>query len=165
MEYPNIDKEIYHLPEMGKRMKSMLWAWICIALAAVACYCWLSGLFSESVASLMLGLVAIGVFALGTMLCYYTFGDSRRPYHKSSRRMLERTYFFYSPREQQQLLDAVSGEEGDSWSKIKRSATPELLLVRYSDEAEEIAYMQLQEYHDGVKVPVSPIVSFPKQQS
>ena len=165
MEYPNIDKEIYHLPEMGKRMKSMLWAWICVALAAVACYFYVSGFFSESVNSLMLGLVAVGVFALATMLCYYTFGDSRRPFHKPSKRLLERTYFFYSPREQQNLLDAVADDDGNSWLKIKRSATPELVLVRYSDEAEEIAYMQLQEYHDGVKVPVSPIVSFPKQQS
>lgn len=165
MEYPNIDKEIYHLPEMGKRMKSMLWAWICVAIAAVACYFYVSGFFSESVNSLMLGLVAVGVFALATMLCYYTFGDSRRPFHKPSKRLLERTYFFYSPREQQNLLDAVADDDGNSWLKIKRSATPELVLVRYSDEAEEIAYMQLQEYHDGVKVPVSPIVSFPKQQS
>ena len=165
MEYPNIDKEIYHLPEMGKRMKSMLWAWICVALAAVACYFYVSGFFSESVNSLMLGLVAVGVFALATMLCYYTFGDSRRPFHKPSKRLLERTYFFYSPREQQNLLDAVADDDGNSWLKIKRSATPELVLVRYSDEAEKVAYMQLQEYHDGVKVPVSPIVSFPKQQS
>ena len=165
MEYPNIDKEIYHLPEMGKRMKSMLWTWICVAIAAVACYFYVSGFFSESVNSLMLGLVAVGVFALATMLCYYTFGDSRRPFHKPSKRLLERTYFFYSPREQQNLLDAVADDDGNSWLKIKRSATPELVLVRYSDEAEKVAYMQLQEYRDGVKVPVSPIVSFPKQQS
>lgn len=165
MEYPNIDKEIYHLPEMGKRMKSMLWAWICVAIAAVACYFYVSGFFSESVNSLMLGLVAVGVFALATMLCYYTFGDSRRPFHKPSKRLLERTYFFYSPREQQNLLDAVADDDGNSWLKIKRSATPELVLVRYSDETEKVAYMQLQEYRDGIKVPVSPIVSFPKQQS
>lgn len=162
MEYPNIDKEIYHLPEMGKRMKSMLWAWICVAIAAVACYFYVSGFFSESVNSLMLGLVAVGVFALVTMLCYYTFGDSRRPFHKPSKRLLERTYFFYSPREQQNLLDAVADDDGDSWLKIKRSATPELVLVRYSDESEEISYMQVQELRDGVKVPISPISTFQK---
>ncbi|MBP9990583.1 MAG: hypothetical protein KBT45_04040 [Bacteroidales bacterium] len=162
MEYPNIDKEIYHLPEMGKRMKSMLWAWICVAIAAVACYFYVSGFFSESVNSLMLGLVAVGVFALVTMLCYYTFGDSRRPFHKPSKRLLERTYFFYSPREQQNLLDAVADDDGNSWLKIKRSATPELVLVRYSDDAEEIAYMQVQEFRDGVKVPISPISTFQK---
>lgn len=162
MEYPNIDKEIYHLPEMGKRMKSMLWAWICVAIAAVACYFYVSGFFSESVNSLMLGLVAVGVFALVTMLCYYTFGDSRRPFHKPSKRLLERTYFFYSPREQQNLLDAVADDDGNSWLKIKRSATPELVLVRYSDESEEIAYMQVQEFRDGVKVPISPISTFQK---
>lgn len=162
MEYPNIDKEIYHLPEMGKRMKSMLWAWICVATAAVACYFYVSGFFSESVNSLMLGLVAVGVFALVTMLCYYTFGDSRRPFHKPSKRLLERTYFFYSPREQQNLLDAVADDDGNSWLKIKRSAAPELVLVRYSDDAEEIAYMQVQEFRDGVKVPISPISTFQK---
>ncbi len=162
MEFKNIDKEIYFLPEMGKRLKSMLWAWICVAVAAVACFFYVAGFFSESVSSLMLGLVAIGVFALVTMLCYYTFGDSRRPYHKPSKRILERTYFFYSPREQQDLMAVVTGDDDDNWSKIKRSATPELILVRYSDEEEQIAYMQLQEYRDGVKVPISPIASFQK---
>lgn len=158
MEYNNIDKEIYQFEEIHKHLKPMLWAWICLALGAIGGYIYFTMALTSAIASLFLGIMIIGVFALATMLCYYTFGDSRAPYHTPSKQRLERTYFFYSHLVHDDLLDAVSTNDTAQLSRIKKSPVPELILVRYSDEAEQIAYMQVQQMVDGKKVPISPII-------
>lgn len=159
MDYKNIDKEIYHLPEISKHLKPMLWGWICLALGAVSGYFYFTAkTLGIGLSSLLLGLLIIGVFALATLLCYYSFGDSRAPFHKPTKKLLEREYAFYPASEREALCEALEKHDYAALKGIKKGSAPQLVVVRYSDEAESIAYSQVQEMHGDRKKPLTDIV-------
>lgn len=155
----NIDNAIYELPEIGKRPKSILWAWICVPIGAGGFF--LSRTFPEAgagMSSLFTGMLVIGVFGLLTIVLYYLVGDCCTPYCRPARKLLERESFFYAENERDELMKTFENKDIDAMDKVKRSAAPDYTLVRYSDKDEKIFYMQILKNEDGKNVPVSEIV-------
>lgn len=153
MEYQNIDKEIYHRQEIKRLIRPQYWALISIALGIIGVVLFM--FFPDATINLVL--MVWGGFALLTMLCYILFGDSRAPYHKPSKHLLTREYFYYPNSVLDQLTDALKNKDEKKLATVKRGVTPQLVLVRYSDVKDEVIYSQIKQVKGHSETPISDI--------
>ena len=140
----NIKKQIYTLPDIRRVTKPLWSAWI-IALLGMGCG--IVGLTSKNLSTAassdLVCFGIVGALSLILVLCYYLFGDSRRPYHKKLHQTLDPTWTYYSPATQQQLTVALESQDEKALAAVKKSSQPELILIRYSDKEETVFYSQL----------------------
>ncbi|MBQ3580341.1 MAG: hypothetical protein II975_05045 [Bacteroidales bacterium] len=164
MEY--IRKQIYSRPEIRRTLLPLWSAW---ALTAVGVLCGaiyiLHDNISTGASSALLGGMVVGGCGLVTVLCYWIFGDSRRPYCKDIHAVLEPTYTYYSFSQEKQLVDALERGDEAALDAVKRQANPELALVRYSDRDERVFYSQLTRVEGHKYIPLTDIFVNHKQQS
>ena len=113
---------------------------------------------SEGGQSGLLGGAIVGGCALVTALCYWAFGDSRRPYSKELHTVLEPTYAYYSSAMQEPIIFALEAKDERALESIKRQPKPELALVRYSDKEERIYYSQLTRVEGRKYIPLTEII-------
>ena len=157
MDY--IRKSIYGLPEIRRTLKPLWSAWALTAVGAVCGFFLLKSVnISSGGSTALLGGVFIGVCGLVTVLCYYVFGDSRRPYHRELHKVLEPTYTYYSYSVQAQLVAALESGDEQALEAVKRTSQPELALVRYSDEDESVFYSQLTRVEGKDYLPLTEII-------
>lgn len=157
MEY--IRKSIYSLPEIRHTLLPLWSAWVLTAIGAV-CGVLMFMLPNLSVggSSALAGGVIVGVCSLLTVLCYWTFGDSRRPYSRDLHAVLEPTYAYYASAQQQAVVAALEARDERALEAVKRQAKPELALVRYSDKEERVYYSQLTRVDDKRYLPLTDII-------
>ena len=157
MEY--IRKSIYSLPEIRHTLLPLWSAWALTAIGAV-CGVLMFMLPNLSVggSSALAGGVIVGVCSLLTVLCYWTFGDSRRPYSRNLHAVLEPTYAYYASAQQQAVVAALEAKDERALEAVKRQAKPELALVRYSDKAERVYYSQLTRVDGKRYLPLTDII-------
>ena len=157
MEY--IRKQIYTRPEIRRTLLPLWSAW---ALTAVGAVCGtailLSDRLSDTGSSLLAGGALIGACSLLTTLCYWLFGDSRRPYSKEIHAVLEPTYAYYPLSAEKQIVAALEGCDEKALAAVKQQAPPELALVRYSDRDERIYYSQLTRVEGRHYIPLTEII-------
>ena len=157
MEY--IRKSIYSRPEIRRTLLPLWSAW---ALTAVGAVCgipyFLASGISEAGRSGLMGGMIVGGCALLTVLCYWLFGDSRRPYHRELHAVLEPTYAYYSPSVQAQLTAALEAGDEHALEAIKRQPRPELALVCYSDKEERVYYSQITRVEGKRYIPLTEII-------
>lgn len=157
MEY--IRKSIYSRPEIRRTLLPLWSAW---ALTAVGTMCgvvfFVKGNMSDGSSSTLLGGMITGACALLTVLCYWLFGDSRRPYHRELHAVLEPTYAYYSSSVQSQLVAALETGDEKALEAVKRQPKPELALVRYSDKEERVFYSQLTRVEGKRYIPLTEII-------
>lgn len=157
MEY--IRKSIYSRPEIRRTLLPLWSAW---ALTAVGAVCgvvfFVKGNMSDGSSSTLLGGMITGACALLTVLCYWLFGDSRRPYHRELHAVLEPTYAYYSSSVQSQLVAALETGDEKALEAVKRQPKPELALVRYSDKEERVFYSQLTRVEGKRYIPLTEII-------
>lgn len=156
MEY--IRKSIYSRPEVRHALLPLWSAWAMVAVGAVCLLLsmMLSGL-SEGASSALTGGVALGACSLLLVLCYWLFGDSRRPYSKELHAVLEPTYTYYAPASESALTAALEAGDEQALEAVKRTSQPELALVRYSDKQERVFYSQLVRVEGKKYVPLTDI--------
>ena len=157
MEY--IRKSIYSLPEIRHTLLPLWSAWVLTAIGAV-CGVLMFMLPNLSVggSSALAGGVIVGVCSLLTVLCYWTFGDSRRPYSRNLHAVLEPTYAYYASAQQQAVVAALEAKDEKALEAVKRQAKPELALVRYSDKEERVYYSQLTRVDGKRYLPLTDII-------
>lgn len=157
MEY--IRKQIYSRPEIRRTLLPLWSAWALTAVGAVcgAVMFTAEGL-SEGWQSALLGGVIVGVCSLVTVLCYWIFGDSRRPYIRELHAVLEPTYAYYPQSAEKQIVAALEANDEKALEAVKRQAKPELALVRYSDAAERVYYSQLTRVEGRGYIPLTEII-------
>ena len=157
MEY--IRKSIYSRPEIRRTLLPLWSAWI---LTAVGVLCgiifFLKGNMSDGGASALLGGMVVGACALLTVLCYWLFGDSRRPYSRELHTTLEPTYAYYALSAEKQLVAALEAKDESALEAVKRQAKPDLALVRYSDKEERVFYSQLTRVERNRYIPITDII-------
>lgn len=157
MEY--IRKQIYSRPEIRRTLLPLWSAWVLTAVGALcgaAMFMYKGS--SEGISSLLLGGVMVGGCALLTILCYWAFGDSRRPYSKELHAVLEPTYAYYSSAMQGQIIAALEANDEIALEAIKKQPKPELALVRYSDKEERVYYSQLTRVEGKRYIPLTEII-------
>ena len=156
MEY--IRKQIYSRPEIRRTLLPLWSAWVLTAVGIVcgAAMFMFKGV-SDSVSSLFLGAVIVGACSLLTVLCYWAFGDSRRPYSKELHAVLEPTYAYYPLSSEKALVAALEANDEAALDAIKRQPKPELALVRYSDRDERVYYSQLTRVEGKRYIPLTEI--------
>ena len=157
MEY--IRKQIYSRPEIRRTLLPLWSAWVLTAVGALcgaAMFMYKGS--SEGISSLLLGGVMVGGCALLTVLCYWAFGDSRRPYSKDLHAVLEPTYAYYSLAMQGQIIAALEANDEIALEAIKKQPKPELALVRYSDKEERVYYSQLTRVEGKRYIPLTEII-------
>ena len=155
----NIKKQIYTLPEIRKVTKPLWTGW---AITIIGAVCGIIGIFNQNISAAastdFICVALVGVLSLILTLCYYLFGDSRRPYHKGLHTILEPTLTYYAPSMQQQLTTALESKDEKALARVKKSPHPELVLYRYSDKAETIFYSQLLQMNAKQRMePVSDL--------
>lgn len=157
MEY--IRKSIYNLPEIRRTLLPLWSAWVLTAVGAVCGVIMftVSGL-SEGGRSGLLGGVIVGACGLLTVLCFWAFGDSRRPYSKELHAVLEPTYAYYPLSAEKQLVAALEARDEQTLEAVKRQPKPELALVRYSDKEERVYYSQLTRVENREYIPLTDII-------
>ncbi len=158
-EFKSIDRAIYELPEIRKRLRPVWWAWICVAIGILGLL--LNRTLTNigaGLSSLLAGMTVVGVFGAATIVAYYIFGDCRAPYCKTVHRLLSREFFFYSANERSKLFDNFEKRDMAAIDHIKKSASPKFTLVRYSDNDEKVFYAQIFEAHGNKDVPITEIV-------
>jgi hypothetical protein len=136
--------------------------WSAWALPAVGAVCgvlyFLLPTLSAGGSSALIGGVIVGVCALLTVLCYWLFGDSRRPYSRELHAVLEPTYAYYPLSSEKALVAALEAKDEMALEAIKRQPKPELALVRYSDRDERIYYSQLTRVEGKHYIPLTEII-------
>lgn len=157
MEY--IKKSIYSRPEIRRTLLPLWSAWVLTAIGMV-CGALISSIKDLSVGgqSALLSGVFVGACSLLTVLCYYLFGDSRRPYSKEIHAVLEPTIDYYSSAMQEPIIAALEANDEKALAAIKRQALPELALVRYSDKEERVYYSQLNRVEGSRYIPLTEII-------
>lgn len=157
MEY--IRKSIYSRPEVRHLLMPLWSAWVLVAVGAVCLFLSivLNGL-STGASSALTGGVIVGGCSLVIVLCYWLFGDSRRPYSKEVHAVLEPTYAYYAPALERQIVAALEAGDEKALEAIKRTPKPELALVRYSDKEERVFYSQLTRVEGKRYVPLTEII-------
>lgn len=156
MEY--IQKSIYSRPEIRCVLMPLWPAWALAAVGAVCAVVFFFGEISEGGAWLALGGMFVGGVALLTVLCYWLFGDSRRPYHRTLHVVLEPTYAFYAASAEKQIVAALEAGDECALDSVKRQTKTELLLIRYSDKASRICYSQLMRIEEEHYIPLTNII-------
>lgn len=155
----HIDKEIYAQEGVKRRLQPLnKWYYIFSALG-IACtlpYLLIPTLSGLPAALLLTGL-SLGDFTLLIVICYYLFGDSRKPYSKADRVFLERRFDYYPASSRQQLADAMENGSLEAFGKIKCCPTSDLMVVRYDNENSTAAYCQLLEQHSEKEVPLTEV--------
>ena len=140
----NIKKQIYTLPEIRRITKPLWAAWAVTAIGAV---CGIVAFFnpniSDATSTDLICIALVGVLSLILTLCYYLFGDSRRPYHKGLHEVLDPELTYYPLSEQQHIITALENKDEKALSAIKKISQSELILLRYSNKEETIFYSQL----------------------
>ncbi len=156
MEY--IRKQIYSRPEISRTLLPLWWAW---GMTLVGILCGVAMLIfkdtSAGLSSLFAGGAVIGACSFVTVLCYYTFGDSQRPYSKELHAVLEPSYAYYPSAAEKQIVAALQANDEVALEAVKRQARPELALVRYSDSEERIFYSQLTRVERKNYIPLTEI--------
>ena len=157
MEY--IRKSIYNLPEIRHTLLPLWSAWLLTAIGAVCgVLLFLLPDLGDGGSSALAGGVITGVCSLVTVLCYWAFGDSRRPYSRDLHAVLEPTYAYYAPAQQQAIVAALEAKDEKALEAVKRQAKPELALVRYSDKQERVYYSQLTRVDGKRYLPLTDII-------
>ncbi len=157
MEY--IRKSIYSRPEIRHALLPLWTAWALTAVGAVCgvAMCIYKG-NSAGLSSALLGGVIVGACGLLTVLCFWAFGDSRRPYSKELHAVLEPTYAYYPLSAERQLTAALeAGDEAALLFETHQMMAEELALVRYSDKEERVCYSQLTLVEGKRYVPLTEI--------
>ena len=158
MEY--IRKSIYSLPEIRHTLLPLWSGWALTAVGAVCGVLYIKASdVSAGVTSALIGGALIGACSLLLTLCFYLFGDSRRPYSRELHAVLEPTYNYYSQAAQQALVDALQARDEQALGAIKSQAIPELALVRYSDKEERVFYSQLTRVEGHNYIPLTEIIT------
>lgn len=151
----HISKEIYHQEGISKRFRPLsIWWWVLTLIGALCAFLYLT----RSQSALLLGGMFLGGFCLLIIICYLLFGDNRAPYHKPSKHTLVLETNYYSKQVRQQLLDALEERNFDALQKIKKNVQPELILARYSDDAETVFYYQLLELQGDKEIPLTEVI-------
>ena len=157
MEY--IRKSIYSRPEIRRTLLPLWSAW---ALTAVGAVCgvlfFMLNDLSDGASSALVGGMIVGGCSFITVLCYWIFGDSRRPYSKELHAVLEPTYAYYSSAMQEPIILALEAGDENALESIKRQPKPELALVRYSDKEERVYYSQLTRVEGKRYIPLTEII-------
>lgn len=157
MEY--IRKSIYSRPEIRRTLLPLWSAWVLTAIGAVCgVVMFTANGLSGGGQSALLGGVIVGACSLLTVLCYWVFGDSRRPYSKEIHAVLEPTYAYYSSALQGQIIAALEAKDEKALEAIKRQPKPDLALVRYSDKEENVYYSQLTRVEEKRYIPLTEII-------
>lgn len=143
MEY--IEKSIYSLPEIRHTLKPLWPAW---GLTAVGIVCAIAFVMldniSAGISSLLLVGLCIGACCFVSVLCYYVFGDSHRPYSRELHTVLEPSFAYYPLSAEPQLKAALESCDEEALNDIKQQPSkPELVLVRYSDSNKCVFYSQI----------------------
>lgn len=157
MEY--IRKSIYKLPEIRHTLLPLWTGWILTAVGVVcgALFFKLDNL-SAGWSSAFVGAMVVGGCSLFTIICYYLFGDSRRPYSRNLHAVLEPTYTYYASSVQNDVVGALEAHDEVALSHVKKTAQPELALVRYSDRDERVFYSQLTRVEGNKYIPLTEII-------
>ena len=154
-----IEKSIYQLPDIARRLRPQPTLYILVAVGGLCGTIMAVGTHTpEWLAGAYLLLAAVGALALLLLLCYYLFGDSRRPYHRPQGKLLEPEYLYYPASGKEALLAALANGDEAALARIKKTSAPDLVLVRYSDEQERIVFAQLQERDNGALAPITDII-------
>lgn len=157
MEY--IRKSIYSRPEIRRTLLPLWSVW---GLTAIGAVCGAAMVVckeaSNGLSSLFLCGVIVGACSLLTVLCYWAFGDSRRPYSKELHAVLEPTYAYYPFSSEKQLVAALEANDEVALEAIKRQPKPELALVRYGDRDERVFYSQITRVEGKRYIPLTDII-------
>ena len=148
------------MPEIRHTMKPLWTAWLMTAIGAVcgAIYYLVKGI-PEGLGWMLLMIAIIGMVALATVICYYIFGDSRRPFDKVAKKTLEPMSYYYARSAKQQLIDALNNGDEAAINAAKKTTSCELVLIRYSDKADTLHYSQLLDMDANGKLqPLTDII-------
>jgi hypothetical protein len=158
MEYQDIHKEIYKLPEIRKGFKPILSSWILTIIGVICGYIYITmPNLPTGLSSWMLGFMCVGIFCIALIICFYIFGDCRFPYYKPSKELLEPTQTYYANTVKDSLIEALKNKDEEALSQVKTNTTPQVILVRFSDKHEKTFYSQLMKQQGDKLVPVSEI--------
>jgi hypothetical protein len=154
----NINEMIYSRQEIRRSLKPLWSAWALVLICAVFAALYLvADNLSDSMRSACLYMGMLGLLTLLFILTFYLFGDSRFPYSKELHCRLEPTRDYYAEISLGQLTEALEKGDEAALATVKRVASPQLVLVRYSDEPETVYYSQILRYEGKNLIPLTDI--------
>ena len=161
-KFKNIDKHIYSAStDIAKCYKHITWAFICTILGALSLWLYMSYETIEqhpTWSGLTLGLLFVGVFALCTILCYYTFGDCRSPYHKPTRKRLEREEVYFSSSNAENIKKHINEKDIKALEKYPKGIVPQIVVIKYSSDDDSVMAIQALDNSKGTMQPITDIV-------
>jgi hypothetical protein len=98
---------------------------------------------NETLSSWVIGLGGCGVCVAVIMMLYYTVGDHKKPYHKPSRSVMERTERYFDEENSLKAAAYLADGNFEAIARLPRAYQPLHLLVMYRSEGGEMLAAQL----------------------
>lgn len=157
----NIDKQIYRLsPNIGKHYLPLYGGYACILAGGIALlvYVCIGDMQQrQTLSELLAAIIFTAAAALLTVLCYYLFGDCRRPCYKPDRSIIEREERFDDLEQLDSIVKMVQNGEAEKLMQLPSSTRADLIVIIYSDGEKRLTAMQAFENETGAPCPVTEI--------
>jgi hypothetical protein len=152
-------------PDIKKQYANPLW-WGVMSVAGIGLVAlWYASpavQANETASSWVIGLGGCGVCVAVTMVLYYLVGDHKKPYHKPSRSVMERTERYFDNDTFRQATDYLQEGNFDAIARLPRAYQPLYLLVMYRSEGGEMLAAQMVDTTGVVPRAVGEIEIFEK---
>ena len=158
----NIDKQIYRLsPNIGKRYLPLYGGYACILIGGITLLVY-TGIGDmqqhRTLGELLAVIIFTGATALLTVLCYYLFGDCRRPCYKPDRSPIEREELLYDSEQRNIIVKMVKNGDTEALMQLPTSTRADLIVILYNDAKKRITAMQAFENVTGEPIPITEII-------
>lgn len=156
----NIDRQIYHLsPNISKHLLPLYGGYICSAVGVPAALIYLSVDLSQRqiLSELIAVLMTFGGISLLLVVCFYLFGDCKRPFYRPERELLEREEIFYDNSERETIIKYVKNGNLKALEEMHTSIQAQIIVVSYRDKAQRITAIQAFENDADRLTPITDI--------
>lgn len=133
-------------PDIKKKYANPFWGLVMSAIGAGLVVLWFlsPAIRANGAASgWILGLGVCGLLVAVTLVCYYLFGDCKKPYYKPSKSVMDRYEHYYDAENSRKAAEYLMDGDFAAIARLPRAHQPLHMLVMYRSEGGEFLAAQM----------------------
>ena len=153
-----IYKTIYKQEGIQRRLQPIWWAVVGSLIGAFAAILlYMLPQCAAALSALLIALTAMGAVCIVCLMAFYTIGDKFKPYHLASRSTLEPREAYYQDTALDEIESAIANHDIEALERIKKSTSPQVVVITYSNADHSVCYVQVLQTKDGKIEPITNV--------